>query len=407
MLTWWREGDQSAKRALIAASMGWMLDAFDVVLYSLVLKSLMRDLHLDSAVAGTVQSMTLLAAAAGGLTFGVIADRYGRTRALMASVLIYSVFTFACGFARTAAELTVFRICLGLGMGGEWASGAALVAETWPDHVRGRAMGFMQSSWAIGSALAVVVAWLVQDVLGFDWRVVFFVGVFPAFITLWIRRYVSEPAVWRAARQKNIRVPIREVFGGPLLRVTIAITLMHACALFAWWGFNTWIPAYLSLPVEQGGIGLSNRVMSALVFINYLGMWCGYVAFGFICDALGRRRTYVSFLLIAAAFVWAYTSMRNPWALLALGPVTAFFATGHFSGFAPVTAELYPTHTRATAQGFTYNLGRIASAAAPFMVGSFAKVHGYSAALGLTGTVFVVAASFWIFIPETKGRAIQ
>src|SRR5476651_626147 len=117
MLTWWNQGDRAAKSALIAASMGWMLDAFDVVLYSLVLKSLMRDLHLDSTVAGTVQSMTLLAAAAGGLTFGVIADRYGRTRALMASVLIYSVFTFACGFAHTAVELAVFRICLGLGMG--------------------------------------------------------------------------------------------------------------------------------------------------------------------------------------------------------------------------------------------------------------------------------------------------
>src|SRR5262249_51460166 len=161
--------------------------------------------------------------------------------------------------------------------------------------------------------------------------------VFPAVITLWTRRNVQEPALWRQARTRVDREPFRQLLIGPLLRVTIALTLMNACALFAWWGFNTWIPAYLSLPVAAGGIGLSNRVMSALVFVNYLGMWCGYVSFGFVSDALGRRSAYVTFLLAAAAFVAAYTSTRNPWLLLALGPVTAFFATGHFSGFAPVT----------------------------------------------------------------------
>ena len=384
-----------------------MLDAFDVMLYALVQKSLMADLHLDPAAAGSLQSLTLLAAAAGGLLFGLLADRWGRTRALALSVLLYSVFTAACGFAATAAQLALFRICLGFGMGGEWASGAALVSETWSDQDRGKALGFMQSSWAIGYALAALVNWLVQDVAGFGWRVVFFVGVLPALYALWVRSRVEEPVLWQRARAAPKRGSLGRALGGRMLGVTVAVTLMNACTLFGWWGFNSWVPTYLSSASQQGGIGLSVRLMSLLVITMQAGMWLGYVTFGFISDAIGRRRTYVGYLILAAALVWSYTSSRNPWVLFALGPVTAFFATGYFSGFGAVTAELYPTEVRATAQGFTYNLGRVVSAFAPRAVGSLATTRGYPAALSLAAAAFLLAAMFWVFIPETKGRAIE
>ena len=384
-----------------------MLDAFDVMLYALVQKSLMADLHLDPAAAGSLQSLTLLAAAAGGLLFGLLAVRWGRTRALSLSVLLYSVFTAACGFAATAAQLALFRICLGLGMGGEWASGAALVSETWSDQDRGKALGFMQSSWAIGYALAALVNWLVQDVAGFGWRVVFFVGVLPALYALWVRSRVEEPVLWQRARATPKRGSLGRALGGRMLGVTVALTLMNACTLFGWWGFNSWVPTYLSSSSQQGGIGLSVRLMSLLVITMQAGMWLGYVTFGFISDAIGRRRTYVGYLILAAALVWFYASSRNPWVLFALGPGTAFFATGYFSGFGAVTAELYPTEVRATAQGFTYNLGRVVSAFAPRAVGSLATTRGYPAALSLAAAAFLLAAMFWVFIPETKGRAIE
>ena len=403
---WWREGDAAAKKALVAASLGWMLDAFDVMLYALVLKSLMADLRIDSGTAGWLGSVTLIAAAGGGLMFGVIADRFGRTRALMLSVLLYSIFTAACGFAQSAVQLAVFRIFLGIGMGGEWASGAALVSETWPDRVRGRALGFMQSAWAVGYALAALVNFLVQDVAGLNWRYMFFVGVLPAFITLWVRKSVEEPALWHRAQREPVKASALQAMGGPMFRVTAALTAMNACCLFGWWAFNSWVPAYLSLPQAQGGVGFSGSVMSGLVFANQIGMWFGYVTFGFISDAAGRKRAYIVYLLLAAVSVWAYTSTRNPWVLLVLGPLTAFLATGYFSGFGAVTAELYPTSVRATAQGFTYNLGRIASAAAPWFVGDFAKAHGYPAAISVAGVAFAVASLFWFFIPETRGRSI-
>jgi MFS family permease len=173
MFQWWRDADRTARKSLIAASLGWMLDSFDVMLYALVLLAVRNDLGIDAPTAGALQSYTLLASAAGGLLFGLLADKWGRTRALMLSVLMYSVFTAACGFAQTVAQLAVFRIFLGFGMGGEWASGAALVSETWSERDRGKALGFMQSSWAIGYALAAIVAWLVRDVLGFGWRALF------------------------------------------------------------------------------------------------------------------------------------------------------------------------------------------------------------------------------------------
>lgn len=403
MLTFWKEASPEARRALIAASMGWALDAFDIMLFALVLPELRADFGMSATTAGILASVTLVASAFGGVIFGVIADRYGRTRALILSVLMYSVFTAACGLAVTVWHLAIFRVLLGIGMGGEWASGAALVAETWPDRHRGKAMGLMQSAWAIGFALAALTNWLLVDAFG--WRVVFFVGILPAIFTLWVRRAVKEPEVWRQSRLEA-HVPMSAMMRGPLGRVTIALTLMNACVLFAYWGFNTWVPSYLAAPAEQGGVGLSVDGRTLLLVAMQVGMWFGYVTFGFVADAFGRKRTYVAYLLIAAVLVFAYTTIRVPWILLVLGPFTAFFATGHFSGFGAVSAELYPTAIRARAQGLTYNIGRIVSAAAPWMVGGLAATEGYGAALSIAAAAFLAATVFWIWIPETKERSI-
>jgi MFS family permease len=188
--------------------------------------------------------------------------------------------------------------------------------------------------------------------------------------------------------------------------VTIAVTTMNACTLFAWWGFNLWLPGFLSMPAASGGIGLSATVMSWFVIAMQVGMWFGYITFGYISDAIGRKRAYVAYLVAAAILIAVYTSLRTPFALLLLGPFVAFFATGYFSGFGAVTAEIYPTDIRATAQGFTYNLGRIASAAAPFTVGTLAQTRGFDVALSTTSVAFVAAALLWFWIPETRGRSL-
>lgn len=406
MFAFWSSASPDARRALVAAAMGWMLDAFDVMLYALVLASLMADLGMDKATGGLLGSLTLAASAVGGVVFGVIADRYGRTRALILSILIYSVFTFACGLAQSIVQLAIFRVLLGIGMGGEWASGAALVSETWPAEHRGKALGLMQSAWAVGYALAAIVNMLVLPTFG--WRAVFFVGVIPAFFTLWVRRSVREPDVWlRTRHQQADAAPFTRMFSGGLLRITLVITLMNAFTMFAWWGFNLWIPAYLSLSADSGGVGLSPVAMSWFIVAMQVGMWFGYVTFGFVSDAVGRRQTYVVYLLVAAVLMFTYASVREPWMLLVLGPFVAFFGTGYFSGFGAVTAELYPTAIRATAQGLTYNAGRIVSAAAPFLLGSVAQRRGFGFAFGIAAASFVAAAACWVAIPETRGRELE
>jgi MFS family permease len=403
-VSWWDEADATARRALIAGMLGWMLDAFDVMLFALVLPAVSADLGLTKAEGGLLGSVMLVAAAAGGVISGRIADRFGRTRALMLSVALYSVFTFLCGFANTLSQFVVLRIFLGFGMGGVWSSGAALVSESWPSSSRGRALGFMQSGWAIGYAAAVLVAGAVQP---FGWRMVFFIGILPAFFALWVQRRVKEPAIWTAAAQAGAPAArFSSLFRGGMGRLTVALTLMNTCTLFAWWGFNLWLPSYLKSPPAQGGAGLTGAATTGYLFVMQAGMWVGYVTFGFISDRVGRKAAYVSYLLAAALLLGIYVTVRTPMLLLVLGPCVAFAATGYFSGFGAVTAEIYPTSIRATAQGFTYNIGRLASAAAPYLVGTLADTRGFGQALLVCSAAFVLAAIFWIWIPETKGRAL-
>jgi MFS family permease len=405
-VSWWSEADAPARRALAAGLIAWMLDAFDVMLFALVLPSLSADLGLSKAQGGLLGSVMLVAAAAGGVCAGRIADRYGRTRALTMSIGFYSVFTFLCGFASTLTQFVILRAFLGFGMGGVWSSGAALVSETWPSSSRGRALGFMQSGWAIGYAAAVLVAGAVQP--RFGWRAVFFIGILPAFFALWVQRRVQEPAIWTAsARDGAAQGGFGALFRSGIAPLTIALTLMNTCTLFAWWGFNLWLPSYLKSSPAQGGAGLTGASTTGYLFVMQAGMWVGYVTFGFISDRIGRKTSYVVYLLSAAVLLAVYVSVRQPAALLVLGPLVAFAATGYFSGFGAVTAEIYPTAVRATAQGFTYNVGRLASAAAPYLVGTLADTRGFGTALLVCSAAFIAAAVFWIWIPETRGRALR
>lgn len=401
MLTFWFEASSDARRALVAAALGWLLDAFDVMLYALILTSVAKDLGFSLGVAGELASLTLAASAIGGLLFGFVADRLGRVRALTLSILLYSVFTFACGLAQNVWQLAGFRLLLGLGMGGEWASGAALVSETWPERHRGKALGLMQSCWAIGYGAAAIVSAVVLPVWG--WRGVFFIGIVPALFTMWIRRQVNEPELWRES--VKVASPTGSFFSSSVnAGLVVRLTLMNAATMFAWWGLNLWVPSYLSLPVEQGGIGLTPTTMAAFVVAMQVGMWFGYVTFGFISDSYGRKPTYIVYLVIAAVLVWAYGATRQPTLLLILGPFVAFFGTGYFSGFGAVAAEIFPTAIRATALGVTYNSGRLLSAVAPFVIGTLAQSRGFGLAFTVTSVAFLIAAAFWLGIPETRGR---
>jgi MFS family permease len=400
-LRWLTGATTAQKRALLTTSLGWMLDSMDMMLFSLVLVDLERDLHMSAATAGLLMTLTLISAAIGGVFFGWLADKIGRTHALIFSMLIYSIFTAACGLAHSIVQLGIFRFLLGLGIGGEWAAGGALVAETWPDEHRGKAIGIAQSSWAVGYALGATITALVMP--HFGWRAVFFVGVFPALVTIWIRRSVKEPEIWQ---QKAATMPLRSMFQGKLGRATLITASMNAASLFAWWGLFTWIPRFLSLPVSQGGRGLNIVQTSEWTIIMQAGTALGYLSFGYLADIFGRKRVYIGFLLVAAALVPLYAHTRDPHLLLLFGPIVGFFGTGFFSGFTIIASEVFPTAVRGTAMGVVYNVGRFLGAGAPYLIGYITDISGIELALSSISIAFLVAAFIAMGLHETKSHAL-
>jgi MFS family permease len=388
MYGWLVEASGEQKRTLLAAFLGYMLDSMDVMLYALVLGQVQRELHLSAAMSGAMVSVTLIAAAAGGVGFGWFADRFGRVRALIWSVLVYSIGTGLCGFTQTAGQLVLCRVLLGLGMGGEWASGAALVAETWPARHRGKALALVQSAWAVGYALGAAVVALVMS--RFGWRAVFFAGILPALISLWVRRGLREPEVWR--QELRPQVQIGRLFRGTFGYSMLVCASMNAAALFGWWGLFTWLPRFLSMPVAEGGRGLSIIQTSGWTIVMQTGTFLGYLSFGYLADRLSRKYTYIGFLVVAALLVPLFAFVRNPNVLLLIGPLVGFFGTGYFSGFGVIASELFPTALRASALGFAYNIGRVLSAAAPYLIGRVSEHAGLSWALCITSAAFLLAA---------------
>jgi len=269
------------------------------------------------------------------------------------------------------------RFVLGLGMGGEWNTGATLVAESWPAEFRAKAISIVQSSWALGFAAAALVAGPVAHYFG--WRAVFFVGILPALVTLWIQRSVPESEMWRERHQageglaggnrrrdvtsyvttrdeREAEAGFARIFRPPFVKHTFALLLMNFFGMFAWWGLFTWIPPYLSLPVEQGGRGFGVMgTTTLLVVLNLAGMFPGYASFGWVADYLGRRKSFIIYTLTAALLVPLYAMARAPWILMVAGTLLAFFGTGFFSGSGIIGSEIFPTAVRARALGFTFN----------------------------------------------------
>jgi MFS family permease len=407
------------RRTLLAASLGWMLDAFDAMLYALVLAYIMRDLGMSKATGGLLNGLTLLASGIGGVAFGFIADRIGRKPALMLSILTYSVCSFASGLSTSVLMLAVFRFILGLGMGGEWNTGATLVAESWPAEWRAKALSVVQSSWAIGYALAALVAGVVLHYAG--WRAVFFVGILPALVTLWIQQGVPESEMWRkrhglerepqlpaTAQNQSGQDSFTRIFKPPYVKYTFALLFLNFFGMFAWWGLFTWIPPYLSLPVNQGGRGFGVMGTTTLIVVlNLCGMFPGYAMFGWVADHFGRRKSFITYTFLAAVLVPLYAMARQPWALLVVGTVVAFFATGFFSGSAITGSEIFPTRVRARALGFTYNGARAMSSIAPFVIGWIGQRKGLSWAFYLCALSFLLASLVATQLPETKGKQLE
>lgn len=402
---WYRGASKAQWQAFWSSYLGWALDVMDLMLFAVLITHMSKELGMDRAAAGSVASATLIATAFGGLIFGFLADRIGRTRSMVLSILCYSVGTVLCGFSQTVTQLLLFRIVVGLGVGGEWSAGAALITETWPAKHRGKVMAFVQSAFATGYALAALVSAFFVPLVG--WRGAFFFGLAPALLAFWIRRHTPEPEIWKTQTQRLSLGQALGTLSGEYRRNTLIGFAFTAAAMCGYWGLFTWIPTWLATPVAQGGPGLDLVRSTTWIVVMQVGAGLGFIAFGYVADAIGRKAAFILFFLLSALCVPGYTLFTSPDLLLFFGPVVAFFGTGFYSGFAPTFAELFPTSVRATAQGFIYNGGRAVSALAPAMVGFMSTTYGLSGALAFTAAFFLLAGLIvLVFLPETKGSEL-
>jgi MFS family permease len=388
---------------LFAAQAGYMLDAMDVLLFVFAVNVLRDQFHLSATQAGLVSSFTLAFSAVGGIGFGILSDRIGRAKSLIWSIVIYSVASAGTALSWNLGSLLFWRALIGIGLGAEWSAGAVLVAETWPAEHRAKAVGIMQSGWALGYLLAAGVTAVVLPRWG--WKALFLTGLLPAALALVLRNKIEEPEIWKQSKLRP-KVSPAGIFRGELLRRTVLASALATAVLFAYWGLFTWIPGFLSASRERGGAGLSIVRTSAFVVPMQIGAFAGYVAFGWLADKIGRRPAFVLYVLGAAIATPIYGASHDERTLLLLGPVIGFLGTGFFSLFGAMLAELYPTQLRGAGQGFVYNIGRGLSSMAPWVVGFFADRYGIGASLALNSAFFLLGAALIFTLPETKKVAL-
>ncbi|MEU4803268.1 MFS transporter [Actinosynnema sp. NPDC023587] len=405
-LAWFHALGRNGKRAFIGAFGGFGLDSYDFQVLPLGLVAITAFFDLTQGQAGLLTTVTLVVSAIGGVIAGILADRIGRVRTLMITVVTYAVFTVLCGFATSYETLLVFRALQGLGFGGEWAAGAILVAEYCKPRYRGRTVAFIQSSWAVGWGLSVVVSTVVFTLLpqDFAWRVLFWTGALPAVLLIYLRRTVQDsPDATRRRADSAEKGSIRAIFTGDLTRTTLFASLLATGVQGGYYTLASWLPTHLK--TERGLTFMDTGGYLALVIT---GAFTGYVCGGYVTDRLGRKKTFALFAVLSSGLIVLYTRVPDGanTTILLLGFPLGFCTSAIFSGFGSFLAELYPTALRGTGQGFTYNFGRAVGALFPALVGFTADRMGVGGALIVGSIAYGVAVVALVGLPETRGREL-
>jgi MFS family permease len=406
---WYAEMSFVEKKTFWACTGGWMLDAMDVQMFSFAIPAIVAAFAITNADAGLIGTATLLSSALGGWFAGALSDRLGRVRTLQITIAWFALFTFLCGFAQTYTELFILRALMGLGFGGEWAAAAVLMGEIVRAEHRGKAVGVMQSGWAIGWGIAALLATLFFSILSQDlaWRALFWSGLTPALLVLFVRRYVKEPPVFAQTR-RNLKAAGKEanfleIFSPSMLRTTILTCLLSTGAQGGYYAITTWLPTFLRTERKLTVLGTGGYLA-----VIILGSLIGYWVSAWLSDRIGRRSNFILFSACSILTVVGYTQIPlNDASMLLLGLPLGFFASGIFSGMGPFLTELYPTRMRGSGQGFAYNFGRGIAAMNPLLVGMLSSTLPLGQSIGVFAVMaYGLVAVAALLLPETKGATL-
>jgi len=404
---WMQQMDRTERRTMVGCFLGWTLDALDGQVYSFVIPTLLVAWGISLGQAGVLGTVTLIVSAFGGWISGMLSDRYGRVRILQVTVLWYAFFTFLSGFAQNFDQLFACRALQGFGFGGEWATGAVLMGETIRAQYRGRAVGFVQSGWAIGWGLATLLFGVFFTLMpeALAWRALFWIGLLPALLVFWLRGNVSESAVFLRRKQA---VPsglgqVFEIFRPQHLATTLKVTALATGIKGATYSLLVWMPTYLKTVRHLSVIGTTGFTV-----VMIAGTFVGFILGAYLSDAVGRRATFFISAVASAAMLSIYMLLPlDNQTILVLGFPLGLASYMVFSPMGPYMTELFPTHIRGAGQGFCYNAGAGIGAVFPGLVGLLSAEFGMGKAItffGLAGYGLMVLAI--LMLPETLGRPL-
>jgi MFS family permease len=405
MLAWLQDLNPRERRTMLACFGGWSLDALDVQIFSFVIPSLLAVWGISTAEAGVLATVTLVVSSFGGWVAGALSDRFGRVRILQVTILWYAVFTFLCGFAQDFNQLFVLKALQGLGFGGEWAAGAVLMGEVIRDKYRGRGVGLVQTGWAVGWGAAALLYTLLSANLpeALTWKVMFWIGLAPAALVFWIRRYVKEPAV----KPGSVAVGPMHLFAAlkpPYLSTTWRVSMMVTGAQGSSYALTTFLPLYLKTVRHLTSVGTGGYLM-----VLILGAFFGFLSGAYLADAIGRKSTFMTSAIgsVVLMFVYLFAPLSND-LILPVGFLLGFINLMMFSPMGTFMTELFPTAVRGVGQGFCYNVGRGIGAVFPAMVGFLAAEFGLAVAIAtftFCGLALMIVAL--LLLPETRGRSLE
>lgn len=410
MFSWYRKITSKERKTFWACFGGWSLDALEVQMFGLAIPALIAAFALSKGDAGLISGVTLVTSAIGGWLGGTLSDRYGRVRTLQWMILWFSFFTFLSAFVTGFNQLLIVKALQGFGIGGEWAAGAVLMAETIQGKYRGKVMGAVQSAWAFGWGAAVAVFTLVYTFVPEDiaWRVMFLVGLAPAVLVIYVRRNVEEPDVSantrKQASEKSFLASMAGIFRPELIRVTLLGGILGLGAHGGYHAVMTWLPTYLK--TERNLSVLSSGGYLAVIIFAF---WLGCIVSGLLIDRIGRRKNIILYALCCVITVQCYLFMPlSNTQMLFLGFPLGFFAAGIPASLGSYFNELYPADVRGAGVGFCYNFGRVLSAVFPFLVGHMSGYMSLGSAIGIdAGIAYGVAVLAALALPETKGRNLS
>jgi MFS family permease len=395
--------ESEANKALLGSTLGYAMDGFDLLILGFMLRVIASDLGFGPAQGATLVTATLIGAVIGGIVFGMLSDRMGRVRVLTWTILLFAVFTGMCALAQGYWDLLIYRTIAGIGLGGEFGIGMALVAEVWPASKRARVSSYVGLGWQLGVFAAAIVTPMLLPVIG--WRGMFAIGILPAIAAYFIRYNLHEPDVFveRTAGAPTTSLPINLLVKDvATTKISIGMVILCSVQNFGYYGVMIWLPNYLS---SRFGFGLAQSATWTAVTIA--GMAVGIFVFGHVADRLGRRPAFITYMLGAAIMVVVYSQLTDPTALLIGGAVMGLFVNGMLGGYGALMSELYPTTARATAQNVLFNVGRAIGGLGPIVVSAVAVAYGFDTAIALLALLYIAdMLAFLLLIPDRRGAEL-